>query len=147
MADGAAENYFPFRIKETETIVVSISMSSNCNMEPDEQLTGADGADHMAELILKHLRQETTEAEQQILKKWIEEHPANKQVFDRITSEEQLMNDLQQLQQVNLDVWWQKISRHTTAPTARPWRRYLKIALIILLLLIAITLLIGFISM
>lgn len=130
-----------------ETIVVSICMSSSCYMEPGEHLTGANGAEKMAGLLLKHLRQETSEEEQQLLKKWIAEHPANKQVFDRITSEEQLMNDLQQLQQVNLDAWWQKIRRQTTTPPARPWRKYFTIAVVVLLLLIAITLLIGFIVM
>ena len=116
-------------------------------MESDEHMKGADGANQWAVLLLKHLRQETTEEEKQQLQRWIDEHPANKQVYDRITSEEQLLNDLQQLHQVNLDAWWRKISRKTVAPINSPWRKYLKIAVIVLLALVAISLLIGFIGM
>jgi hypothetical protein len=77
-------------------------------MHVDAHVTDAN---QLSELLLKHLRQELNPDEQKKLNTWIAEHPTHKQLFDRINSEEQLLNDLQSLKQVNLDAWWQKISR------------------------------------
>lgn len=93
--------------------MVSICM----NMDEDAHVTDAN---QLAELLLKHLRQELTPEEQKKLDNWIAEHPTHKQIFDRINSEEQLLNDLQLLNQVNLDAWWQKISRQAIPATPKP---------------------------
>jgi hypothetical protein len=87
------------------------------NMDEDAHVTDAN---QLAELLLKHLRQELTPEEQKKLDNWISEHPTHKQIFDRINSEEQLLNDLQLLNQVNLDAWWQKISRQAIPATPKP---------------------------
>ena len=96
--------------------------------------------DALSELLLKYLRQELDPDEQKKLNKWIAEHPTHKKIFDRINSEEQLLNDLQLLKQVNLDAWWQKISRR--AIPIGPPRPLLKSPLF-LIILIALVIIIA----
>lgn len=111
-------------------------MPGSCFMEADFHLSQAQEVDQFAKLLLKHLREEINAQEQQQLHNWIAEHDAYKQVFDRINNEEQMMNDLQLLRKVNLDSWWQKISRQAIpAIQRRPlYRRWIFYFLIILLI-------------
>jgi ferric-dicitrate binding protein FerR (iron transport regulator) len=104
-------------------------------MEVDAHVTDAD---QLAELLLKHLRQELDPEEQKKLNKWIAEHPTHKQIYDRINSEEQLLNDLQLLKQVNLDAWWQKISRQAPPAIHAPALFKRPVFFIFLLMLLAL---------
>jgi ferric-dicitrate binding protein FerR (iron transport regulator) len=106
-------------------------------MEAEQQLSHEEEANQLAGLLLKHLRQEINAQEQQELNKWVAEHPAHKQVFERINSEEQLLNDLQLLNRVNLEAWWQKISREALPVVLKKpfYKRRIFYALIVLLIL------------
>jgi ferric-dicitrate binding protein FerR (iron transport regulator) len=110
-------------------------------MEVDHQLSHAEEVDQLAGLLLKHLRQEISAHERQELNNWIAEHPAHKLVFDRINSEEQLLKDLQLLNKVNLEAWWQTISRQAIPaiqkkPVYKRRRFYALLVLLILTVLI-----------
>ena len=105
-------------------------------MEVDQTLSQAEQADQLAGLLLKYLRQEINEQEQQQLNNWIAEHPSHKQVFDRINDEQHLQHDLQLMRKVNLEAWWLQISRqamplvHAT-PFYRRWFFYFLVVLLI----------------
>ena len=110
-------------------------------MEVDHQLSHAEEVDQLAGLLLKHLRQEISVQEQQELNNWVADHPAHKQVFEHINNGEQLLNDLQLMNKINLDAWWQTISRQALPaiqkkPFYKRWIFYAFIALLILTVLI-----------
>jgi ferric-dicitrate binding protein FerR (iron transport regulator) len=107
----------------------------------DRLFSNEEEANQMAGLLLKHLRQEIKAQEEQALHHWVAEHPAHKQLFERINSEEQLLNDLQLLNKVNLEAWWHKISRQALPPVQpkplyKRWIIYILLTLLIMAVLI-----------
>lgn len=64
---------------------------------------------HVDELIVKHLQQSLTEAEQLELQQWINLSAENKQLFDRLTQQESVQQELKQLYRFNEEKGWSMI--------------------------------------
>lgn len=111
-------------------------------MNTELNIPGMGEVDHLAALLLKQLRGELTEAEQQYLENWKAARPSHALVSEQVNDGEQLLNDLLAMKQVDMEGWWQKISEQVTVakrtvPLYRRW--YMYAAALVLLIAGALT--------
>lgn len=66
-----------------------------------------------AELIIKYLRRELNQHEQELLNKWLAEDERNSLFLETLSDETAFRNDCQFFSSVNVNSAWQKVAQHT----------------------------------
>jgi transmembrane sensor len=79
----------------------------------------------MADLIAKHLQERLSIAEHAELNEWLQKDPKNRQLFEEMTNEKVLADELIQLEKISVDGGWKKVSE---GMVPRPITRSIKFA-------------------
>jgi ferric-dicitrate binding protein FerR (iron transport regulator) len=93
---------------------------------------------HIDELIIKHLQESLSETEQQQLNEWVAASAANRLLFEKLTSADQINAELETLHKYDDEKGWETIKRaasFTKPPSQKKytWRRVAAAAAIIIL--------------
>ncbi|WP_205513794.1 FecR family protein [Longitalea arenae] len=107
-------------------------------MDTAMNFSDMDDADYFAALLLKQLRQEITDEELQYLEAWKASHPSFAQASESVNDSERLLADLQDMKQIDMEGWWQKISAQVEitkkpVPFYRRWYAYAAAAMVLLI--------------
>ena len=93
--------------------------------------------EYIQQLIAKHLRNELSNEESADLQQWLESSPLNKEKFEELTVDENLLEKLRLFYQVREGKGrvWQRIDQHTGSHSTIVWFRIAKVAAVFLVLI------------
>lgn len=66
--------------------------------------------EYLSSLILKYLKNDITEKEQQILNEWLEESPNNKSLLESFRQTAKVEQDIDQLRSIDVNAQWERFN-------------------------------------